>query len=253
MSQAKVREPSVGYQLFMVVLCVYALATMAIQTAAKMDPQTRGILDYADNVVCAIFFCDFLISFVRAADRKRYFFTWGWLDLLSSIPTVDAARWGRAARVMRVFRVLRGLRAAKIVAGLVLRRRAENTFLAASLVAMLLVIFCSIAVLHFEDQPDSNIKNGEDAVWWAFVTITTVGYGDRFPITSEGRFIGALLMCGGVGLFGTFSGFLAAWFIGPSTSSPPAEESDVKEELAALRAEVAGLRQDLAKPREGVG
>ena len=244
------RQPSVGYQLFMVVLCVYALAILMIQTATKLDPQTRGILDYADNVVCFLFFADFLVSLARAPNRTRYLLTWGWLDLLSSIPTIDIVRWGRAARIVRVFRVLRGLRATKIVAGLVLRRRAENTFLAASLVAMLLVIFCSIAVLHFEDAPDSNIKTGEDAVWWAFATITTVGYGDRYPVTSEGRFIAAILMCGGVGLFGTFSGFLAAWFIGPQASEAQAERSYAREELAALRAEVAALRQDLRRDRE---
>jgi len=248
--KARTYEPSIGYQLFMVVLCVYALATLAIQTASKLDPQTKGVLDYADNVVCALFFLDFLISFVRAPDRKRYFLTWGWLDLLSSIPTVDAARWGRAARVLRVFRVLRGLRATKIIASLVMRRRAENTFLAASLVAMLLVIFCSVAILHFEDQADSNIKTGEDAVWWAVVTITTVGYGDRFPVTTEGRFIATILMCAGVGLFGIFSGFLASWFIGPQVSAPAAEGPDMREELAALRAEVAGLRQELGRGRE---
>src|SRR3972149_6773059 len=70
-------------------------------------------------------------------------------------------------------------------------------------------------VLHFEDVPEANIKGPEDAVWWAFVTMTTVGYGDRFPVTSEGRLAGALLMVAGVGLFGTFSGFVAAWFLAP--------------------------------------
>lgn len=61
-----------------------------------------------------------------------------------------------------------------------------------------------------ETAPESNIKTAEDAIWWAFVTITTVGYGDRFPVTTEGRIIAALLMTAGVGLFGTFTGFIAS-------------------------------------------
>jgi len=61
--------------------------------------------------------------------------------------------------------------------------------------------------------PESNIKTAGDAIWWAFVTITTVGYGDRFPVTSAGRIIAAFLMITGVALFGTFTGFVAAWFM----------------------------------------
>ena len=105
----------------------------------------------------------------------------------------------------------------------------------------LLIVFCSVAVLHFEVDRDSNIKTAEDAIWWAFATITTVGYGDRYPVTSEGRFAAAILMTAGVGLFGTFSGFLAAWFIG----SEAAEESNVSSEIRALRTEIADLRKRL--------
>lgn len=242
MSTTKTHSVSPGYQLFMLVLCLFALGTLAAQTAMQFEPQTRSILDYADYAVCMVFFADFVVCLIRAPNRWGYFATWGWLDLISSIPTVDVARWGRLARVLRVFRVLRGLRATKLLASLVLRRRAENTFLAASVVAILLIIFCSIAILHFEAEADtaSNIKTAEDAVWWAFTTITTVGYGDRFPVTSEGRFVAVLLMCAGVGLFGTFSGFLAAWFIG-STST--AEESETPNELGELRHEVAAIRR----------
>lgn len=75
------------------------------------------------------------------------------------------------------------------------------------------MIFGSISILQFETAPESNIKTAEDAIWWAFVTITTVGYGDRYPVTTEGRIIAAFLMITGVALFGTFTGFIAAWFM----------------------------------------
>jgi voltage-gated potassium channel len=230
----------------MLTLCIYALAILAVQRIAHLEPSTQSVLDYADYVVCAFFLLDFFISLWKAPNRWRYFAAWGWLDLFSSIPTMDVARWGRAARVLRVFRVLRGLRATKILASLVIRRRAEGTFLAASLVALLLVTFCSIAVLHFETEPESNIKTAEDAVWWAFATITTVGYGDRYPVTGEGRFIAGILMAAGVGLFGTFSGFLAAWFLGSASETKPPDS-----ELARLQEEVTALRRALesALPR----
>jgi voltage-gated potassium channel len=81
-------------------------------------------------------------------------------------------------------------------------------------IAILMIIFSSIAILQVETDPNSNIKNAEDAIWWSFVTITTVGYGDKFPVTTEGRIIAAFLMTVGVGLFGTFTGFVASWFMG---------------------------------------
>lgn len=234
----EMRTPSVSYQLFMLVLCLYALGAMGVQVVVNLSPEVRGVLYYADFGVCILFFADFVISFFSAPNRMRYFVTWGWLDLVSSIPAVDVVRWGRAARVLRVVRVLRGFRATKLLASLALQRRAESGFLAASLVALLLVVFSAIAVLQLESDPNANIKTAEDALWWSITTITTVGYGDRYPVTSEGRLVAAILMSTGVGLFGTFTGFVTAWFIGSGSSSR-------EDELSALRAEISSLKQTI--------
>ncbi len=227
---------SPGYQIFMLVLCIYSLGILAFQASGPSDPSTRTILEYADVLVCVIFFGDFVFSLIRAENRWRYLRTWGWVDLLSSIPAVDVLRWGRAARILRVFRVLRGLRAAHLLVGLIMKRRAENAILAVTLIAVVLLTFCSIAILYFESGPDANIRTAEDALWWAFATITTVGYGDRFPTTTEGRMVAVLLMSAGVGLFGAFSGFLASWFVGEDDTSKKNEIAALKEELVRLRA-----------------
>lgn len=235
------RDPVSINQLAMLVLCIYALGTLAARTAIRFSPQTDAILDYADYALCGLFLVDFLISLFRAPNRWRYFITWKWLDLLSSIPMIEVTRWGRAARIIRVFRVLRGLRATKLLAGLVMRRRVESAFLAASLLALLLIVFCSIAIVHFEDLPGGNIQTAEDAIWWAFTTITTVGYGDRYPITLEGRIVAAILMCGGVGLFGTFSGFLASWFMGNGRNPSESDLVVIRQDLTAVRAALGRL------------
>lgn len=228
-------EQSGGYQLFMLGLCLFSLAALAVDTVVPLSPDTRQILRHADTAICAVFFLDFCHSLARARDRWHYFSRWGWIDLLSSIPLIDALRIGRAARVVRVIRVLRGVRATKQIAGFLLVRRAESAFLAAMLLSLLLVVFASIAVLQFERVPGANITSAADALWWATVTLTTVGYGDRYPITNEGRLVAVLLMVTGVGLFGAFSGFVAAWFLDPG-------ERKQDDEVAAMRAELASLR-----------
>jgi voltage-gated potassium channel len=220
----------------MLALCLFALAVFAVDTVARLSPSTRQIFEYADTAVCVLFFADFVGQLATAPNRWRYFSRWGWIDLLSSIPMVDVLRIGRVARVMRIIRVLRGLRSTKLIAGFLLDRRAESTFLAAVLVSLLLVVFASVAILQFENVAGANITSAQDAVWWSVVTITTVGYGDRYPITPEGRAIAAVLMTAGVGLFGTFSGFVASWFLAPANK-------ERESELQALRKEIVNLRQ----------
>src|SRR5690242_240831 len=239
---------SASYQLFMLVLCVYAMAALGIGTVIRLDPGVRAVLEYADYLVCLQFFVDFMISLWCAENRVKYLLTWGWLDLLSSVPMLSAARWGRVGRIMRRFRVLRGFRATQILTTVVLKHRAGNSFLTASLAAILLIVFCSIAMLEFESSSDGNIKTPEDAIWWAVSTVTTVGYGDRFPVTSEGRFVAAILMCAGVGLFSTLSACLAAWFIMPQAHDKEVEISSLRREIGLLREAIERLTRDHSRP-----
>lgn len=229
---------SARYQLLMLVLCVFSLGIIVLDGVFRRDPEIVKVLDYADNAVCVVFLADFVVSLARAPRKWRYLATWGWLDLLSSVPALDVARWGRIARIVRLARVFRALRASRDLSVLLLRHGGRSMALAAALLALFLIVGSSVAILRFETLQSSNIQTAGDAVWWAFTTITTVGYGDRYPVTAEGRLIAMILMTAGVGLFGAFSASLAAWFLAP-------EDEETEEELAALRAEVAALRESI--------
>lgn len=226
------------YQLFMLALCAWALLLLATSTLVPLDESTLAIVDFADMVVCGFFLADFLWTLYRSPQKGRYLATWGWIDLLSSIPAVNALRLGRAVRVMRILRVLRGIKSARAIAHFLMSRREESAALASLLICLLLVVCASIAALQFEVPAGGNIQTAEDALWWAFSTMTTVGYGDKYPISSEGRFVAVFLMAAGVGLFGTLSGLVASWFL-----SPAAEEAD--SELHELRAMLIELRDRL--------
>jgi len=124
------KEQNSFYLIFILVLSILALVALAVETIFKLDQSTRQILSVADTAVCVIFFIDFLILFFRAENKVKYFLTWGWLDLLSSIPILNVLRWGRAIRIIRIFRVIRGFKSAKIITRAILEKRSQSTILA---------------------------------------------------------------------------------------------------------------------------
>jgi voltage-gated potassium channel len=236
------------YQLFMLGLCVLVLAMLAVAVLVPLSAATRQVLAYADTCICAVFLLDFCLSLVRARKRWQYFYRWGWLDLLSSIPAIPALRIGRVARLVRIVRLLRGARSARAVSGFILERRAESSFLAVILLSMLMVVFSAIAVLHSEAAvPGANIRSASDALWWAVVTVTSVGYGDRYPVTSGGRFFASMLMISAVGLVGTFAGFVASWFLQPSRRLESERLQELENKIERLTETIESGRRDAGR------
>lgn len=128
---------------------------------------------------------------------------------------------------------------------LLFRNRIKGTLASAALAVFLLLSFSSISILICERTPEANITTAEDAVWWSVATITTVGYGDRYPVTTEGRFVAVVLMLSGLGLFGTISALTASFFVG----LPDDDLTDnILEEVRSLRKEIAQLRLERFPP-----
>ncbi len=198
--------------LIILVLSVYVLLALIVDTIFTLPSEIASILNLVDNGICVIFLFEFVVRFYKA-DSKLKFMKWGWIDLISSIPNVEFLRVGRTLRLIRLLRILRAFRSTKHIVNQVFKNKAQGAFATVSILALLLIIFSSISILQFETDSNSNIKTAEDALWWSYVTITTVGYGDKFPVTTGGRIIGGLLMTGGVGLFGTFTAFISSWFL----------------------------------------
>lgn len=209
--------------IIIVVLSVYVLIALMFETFIKLPVEVARVLVIIDDLICIVFLFDFAQRFYKA-ENKLEFMKWAWIDLISSIPTLVFLRVGRTLRLIRLLRILRAFRSIKHLAHHVFKSKTQGTLTTAAVIAILMVIFSSIAILQVEHDPHSNIKTAEDAIWWAYVTITTVGYGDKFPVTGEGRIIAALLMTVGVGLFGTFTAFMASWFIEKT------KKEDVNEE-----------------------
>ena len=200
------------FNILILVLSLYVLLSLLISTVFQLSGELTILLNYIDNVICIVFLIDFSIRF-KNSENKLEFMKWGWIDLVASIPSVDFLRAGRLLRLIRLLRVFRALKSTKLIYEHINRNKRQSALTSVALISFLMVVFSSIAILQFEKGINSNIKTAEDAIWWSYVTITTVGYGDKFPITTEGRIIGAILMTTGVGIFGTFTALVSSWFI----------------------------------------
>jgi voltage-gated potassium channel len=222
-------RPVKPYELFALFLSVFALLLLGIRAALPLDPESRRIIDTADIVLCVFFFFDFVGNLARSNNRLKYLYTWGWLDLIASIPAVDALRFGRLGRIVRVLRVIRVAKASRMLALMLTSRRRESAVWASVFISIVVVFSASIAVLELEREAGGNIANAEDALWWSITTITTVGYGDRYPVTTEGRLVAVALMVVGVGLFGMLSGAAASWFMQTPVEAVPAQAYEGRE------------------------
>ncbi len=110
--------------------------------------------------------------------------------------------------------------------------------------------FGSLGILHIEQyEPDANITSASDALWYVIVTISTVGYGDRFPVTNNGRLLGTFIIVIGVGIFGTFTGYLANLFLAPSKKSASTASSSPGDNA---RAKVSQLKDLMAKQQASI-
>lgn len=208
--------------ILIIILSIYVLASLLVESIFKLPVEITRILLITDNFICIIFLVDFMVRYHQAENKTR-FMRWGWIDLISSIPMLEFLWAGRMVRLVRLLRVLRAFRSTKHLLYYLFKNKTQGALSVAAIVAVLMVIFSSIAILQVEHHPNSNIKTAEDAIWWAYVTITTVGYGDKYPVTTEGRVIAAFLMTVGVGLFGTFTAYLASWFVGATNKDEKKE------------------------------
>lgn len=239
-TEANQEEKLSAFQFAIIVLSLYVLGAVCVQTFFKLSREMESLLNDIDTGICFIFLGDFFFRFYKAPSKLR-FLKWGWIDFVSSIPLLDQLRWGRMVRIVRLFRILRAFRSTKVLLSFVFRNRAQGTFVSVALTCVLLAIFASIAMLNLETDPNSNIKTPEDALWWSCTTITTVGYGDKYPVTAEGRVVAVILMTAGVGLFGTFTAFVASTFLGSEQKKEQAEIRELIAEVKQLREKIEAM------------
>jgi voltage-gated potassium channel len=233
-----------------------------------LSDETIKLLSVYDNLICVIFLIDFFYNLKNAPKKSDYFIKErGWLDLLGSIPSLGLLsnvgkyagllRLARLSRLARIARLMRGENRKTLIKDILENRSRYATFLTILLTLIVLTV-SSVLVLQFESQsPDANIKSGGDALWYSIVTITTVGYGDFFPVTAAGRVTAMFIMFMGVGIIGALASILASLLVGGSSSTEEKQAQLVstapteENELTSIRNELVAMRQLLDQMSSG--
>jgi voltage-gated potassium channel len=219
--------------MFVAIAFLTAYAVPIIDS--RLDRDEIDVFHALTWVAWAVFVVDYVVRLVLA-ERRMHYFKHHLLDLaIIALPLLRPLRLLRLVTLLTVInrRASTGLRGRVVV------------YVAGGSV---LLAFCgALAVLDAERYaPNANITTFGDAAWWAVTTMTTVGYGDRYPVTLVGRFAAAALMVGGIALLGVVTATLASWLVERVTITEQRQTSELSAQLEDLRVRLDEISRQLS-------
>jgi voltage-gated potassium channel len=216
----------------MLVLALAIVPLILIPLLFDISETTEATFIALDWFIWGVFAAEYGIR-LYLAPKKWAFVRHHVIDLVVVLlPFLRPLRVVRSARVLRIFRAARSvaflLRALRAGRRVLTRHRLHYALLVTGVV----VVAGGLLVESFErSAAEANIKSLQDAIWWAITTVTTVGYGDRFPTTAAGRGVGVTLMIVGIALFGFLAGSLASYFLESRDEEQEEDKDRILEEM----------------------
>jgi voltage-gated potassium channel len=210
------------------------LAVYSVQVLAQPDGHEKGMLWAVSWLAWGLFLIDYIARLCLSTDRPRWFFRHLFDLAIVALPLL------RPLRLLRLVVLLGALQ--KAVGDAVRGRIVIYTVSG----VVLLIYVASLAILDKErDQPGAPIDSFGKALWWSITTVTTVGYGDLYPVTVTGRVIAVLLMLGGISLVGVVTASLASWIVQRVSETETANRAATTAQIDELRSEIRSLAEEL--------
>jgi len=220
------------------------LTVLYVALSLLVDQGTNSAIDVAVGALAVIFLAEFVSRFLDSPSRYGYFRD-HWIDLVTCLPAVGPLRALRLLRLLGLLRLARQIRSLAYETSL----NAEERSLAWVVwpTALLLWLGAAEGLWLVERGQNPHVSNYGDAAYMAFMTMTTVGYGDLHPITPEGKVIAGALVFLGLGLLGFVSAQLTSRWLRVES-----REAAIEQQLAGIRAEMRELRNELGRSAESV-
>ncbi len=199
------------------ILILYSVFCFSLETLPNLSVDTRLFLKYSEIAVVVIFTCEYIIRILLSPNRLRFIFSfYGLVDLIAILPFYLAFAIDlRSFRLIRLLRLIRVLKIARYNSAL--QRFSKALFLAKEELAiftglsLILLYLSAVGIYHFEHAAQPEVfKSIFDSLWWSVATLTTVGYGDIYPITIGGRFFTFIILMIGLGLVAVPTGIVAS-------------------------------------------
>lgn len=202
-----------------VFLIFFSILSIMIASVEEIYTKYQKIFDISENIVVGIFVFEYLANIYVAPRKSKYIFgAWGIIDFLAIAPSLVNFIDLRAIKVLRILRILRFLRLMRMLRLLKLAKRATKEYeeskasktdtlkmdLQIYFIALFSVVVIFSTLMYYIERgiPNTLFTNIPKAMWWCIVTITTVGYGDMYPLTVLGKIVAAATMLCGLALFG---------------------------------------------------
>jgi voltage-gated potassium channel len=210
-----------NFDLSLMILIILSIISVSLESVKSIDEQYGTILYVFEWIITGIFTIEYLVRIYIVKNKLSYFFSFfGIIDLLSILPTylgifINGAQGLMVIRALRLLRIFRILKLTQFIYDsryIVFALRESRTKISVFLYAIILLVIIIGTAMYLIEGEESGFNNIPESIYWAIVTLTTVGYGDIAPVTALGRFLASLVMILGYSIIAVPTGIVTAEF-----------------------------------------